>query len=135
MCLWTEAIVADRLPLTLRLYRGLTAAATPLAPYLLAQRLKRGKEHPRRLLERQGESRIARPPGPLVWLHGASVGEMLAVIPLIERIRAQNFNVLMTSGTVTSAALAEQRLPPGVIHRFVPLDTPRFVARFLDHWR
>src|SRR5262245_65475418 len=86
----TEAIVPDRLPMTLRLYRGLTSAATPLAPYLLSHRLKRGKEHPRRLLERQGESTIGRPPGPLVWIHGASVGEMLAVIPLIERIRTQN---------------------------------------------
>ena len=127
--------MADRLPITLRLYRGLTGAATPLAPHLLSHRVKRGKEHPRRLLERQGESTLARPPGPLVWMHGASVGEMLSVIPLIERIRAQSFNVLMTSGTVTSAALAEQRLPRGVIHRFVPLDMPRFVARFLDHWR
>jgi 3-deoxy-D-manno-octulosonic-acid transferase len=131
----TEAIVVERLPMTLRLYRGLTSAATPLAPYLLAARLKRGKEHPRRILERQGQSAILRPSGPLIWTHGASVGEMLAVIPLIERIRAQNFNVLMTSGTVTSAALAAQRLPRGVIHRFVPLDTPRYVARFLDHWR
>ena len=43
--------------------------------------------------------------------------------------------MLCTSGTVTSAELAEQRLPPGVIHQFVPLDAPRFVTRFLDHWR
>ena len=60
---------------------------------------------------------------------------MLAVIPLIERIRARDFAVLVTSGTVTSAALAEQRLPQGAIHQFVPLDAPRFVARFLDHWQ
>jgi 3-deoxy-D-manno-octulosonic-acid transferase len=60
---------------------------------------------------------------------------MLAVIPLIERLRAKNFAVLMTSGTVTSAALAEQRLPAGAVHQFVPLDAPQFVGRFLDHWR
>jgi 3-deoxy-D-manno-octulosonic-acid transferase len=78
---------------------------------------------------------LPRPPGPLVWVHGASVGEMLAVIPLIERIRALDFAVLVTSGTVTSAALAEQRLPQGALHQFIPLDAPRFVARFLDHWR
>ena len=68
-------------------------------------------------------------------MHGASVGEMLAVVPLIERLRAQDFAVLVTSGTVTSAALAEQRLPDGAIHQFIPLDAPRFVRRFLDHWR
>jgi 3-deoxy-D-manno-octulosonic-acid transferase len=128
--------VRDHLPLALRLYRlAAIAAAPPLASRLLAWRLKRGKEHPARLAERYGEASLPRPTGPLIWLHGASVGEMLAVIPLIERIRAQNFAVLVTSGTVTSAALAEQRLPAGAFHQFIPLDAPRFVGRFLDHWR
>jgi len=127
--------VLEALPLSLRAYRLLSAAAAPLAPALLSHRLKRGKEHPERLNERYGETRMARPPGPLVWIHGASVGELLAVIPLIERIRDKEFSVLCTSGTVTSANLAEQRLPPGAIHQFVPLDAPRFVNRFFDHWR
>ena len=43
--------------------------------------------------------------------------------------------MLVTTGTVTSAALADQRLPAGVMHQFVPLDAPKFVNRFLDHWR
>ena len=127
--------VAERLPWTLRAYRALSAAATPIAPMLLANRLKRGKEHPQRLAERRGETPVARPAGPLIWAHGASVGEMLAVIPLVEALRARNFNVLVTSGTVTSARLAEERLPAGAIHQFVPLDAPSFTARFLAHWR
>lgn len=106
-----------------------------MASQVLARRLNRGKEHPERLAERRGEPTLRRPPGPLVWVHGASVGEMLAVVPLIERLRAQDFAVLVTSGTVTSAALAEQRLPDGSLHQFIPLDAPRFVRRFLDHWR
>ncbi len=85
--------------------------------------------------ERRGESRIARPEGPLVWLHGASVGELASVLPLIERIRARGISMLVTTGTVTSGGLAEQRLPRGVIHQFMPLDVPRFVRRFLDHWQ
>jgi 3-deoxy-D-manno-octulosonic-acid transferase len=113
----------------------LTAVVSPLAPALISHRLKHGKEHLGRLAERYGESKIARPDGPLIWIHSASVGELLAVIPLIERIREKEFNVLCTSGTVTSAKLAEQRLPAGVIHQFVALDTPRFVRRFFDHWR
>jgi 3-deoxy-D-manno-octulosonic-acid transferase len=99
------------------------------------RRQKRGKEHPERLRERLGQASVARPKGPLIWVHGASVGEMLAAVPLIERLRAQDFAVLVTSGTVTSAALAEQRLPNGVVHQFIPLDAPRFVRRFLEHWR
>lgn len=125
----------DRLPFALRLYRFGTRAASPLAPRLLAKRLSRGKEHPTRLPERRGEASLPRPPGPLIWVHSASVGEMLAVVPLVERIRAQDFAVLVTSGTVTSAALAEQRLPDSVMHQFIPLDVPGFVSRFLDHWR
>ena len=126
----------DRLPLALRFYRlASLAAVPPMASRLLAWRAKRGKENRARLAERYGQASLPRPAGPLVWLHGASVGEMLAVIPLIEHIRAKDFAVLVTSGTVTSAALAEQRLPAGAVHQFVPLDAPHYVARFLDHWQ
>jgi 3-deoxy-D-manno-octulosonic-acid transferase len=127
--------VLDRLPATLRGYRLVTAAAAPLAPLLLSYRLKRGKEDPARLPERRGESQVARPQGPLVWVHGASVGELTAVMPLIAQIRGRGLEVLVTSGTVTSAELAQQRLPQGAVHQFVPLDAPQFVTRFLDHWQ
>lgn len=128
-------MAAERLPLTLRAYRLATSAGSPLAGFLLSSRLKRGKEDPARLAERRGETSVPRPDGPLVWIHGASVGEVAAIIPLIERIVAKEFNVLLTSGTVTSAKLARQWLPPGVIHQYVPLDAPRFAARFLNHWK
>ena len=127
--------VANTLPLALRAYQLGSALGTPIASQLLMRRQKRGKEHPERLSERLGQASMPRPKGPLIWVHGASVGEMLAAISLIERLRARDFAVLVTSGTVTSAALAEQRLPNGVLHQFIPLDAPRFVRRFLDHWR
>ncbi|WP_441102051.1 3-deoxy-D-manno-octulosonic acid transferase, partial [Enterococcus faecium] len=75
-----------------------------------------------------------RPQGPLVWIHGASVGAVLAAVGLIERLRALNLRILLTSGTVTSAAIVAKRFPPDVIHQYVPYDSPRYVARFLDHW-
>jgi 3-deoxy-D-manno-octulosonic-acid transferase len=131
----TGAAVVDRLPLTLRGYRGLAAAATPFTSILLTKRLKQGKEHPSRIRERRGETQLPRPAGSLIWAHGASVGEMLAVLPLIERLRAKNFNVLITSGTLTSTRLAERLLPAGVIHQIAPIDAPRFIDRFLRHWR
>ena len=128
-------MAVERLPLSLRAYRLATLAGSPLAGFLLSNRLKRGKEDAARLAERRGETTIPRPDGPLVWIHGASVGEVAAIVPLIERIVAREFNVLLTSGTVTSAKLATQWLPPGVIHQYVPLDAPRFAARFLNHWK
>jgi 3-deoxy-D-manno-octulosonic-acid transferase len=127
--------VTDGLPASLALYRLATRAATPFANQLLRRRLKLGKEHPERLPERRGESEVPRPAGALVWIHGASVGELIAAIPLVERIRARGLPLLVTSGTVTSAGIARQRLPQGVIHQFIPLDAPGFVARFLDHWQ
>jgi 3-deoxy-D-manno-octulosonic-acid transferase len=127
--------VNDKLPAPLRAYRLFSVAMTPFTPLLLARRLRRGKEHRLRLPERRGISVTARPPGPLVWLHGASIGELLSVLPLIERLRAREVNVLVTSGTVSSGGLAEQRLPRDVIHQFVPLDVPMFVRRFLAHWQ
>jgi len=129
------AVVVERTPSTLTAYRMLTAAGAPLAPHFLEYRLRRGKENMLRLGERRGEPSAPRPPGPMIWVHGASVGEFTAVLPLIECICARGTNVLMTTGTVTSAALAEKRLPPGAFHQFLPLDAPAFVARFLDHWQ
>lgn len=127
--------MANPLPMTLRLYRRLSAAAVPLAPALINRRLKQGKEDPARVGERRGMSADVRPRGPLVWIHGASVGEVLAAAALIEKLRALNIRILLTSGTVTSAAIVAKRFPPDIIHQYVPYDSPRYVARFLDHWR
>jgi 3-deoxy-D-manno-octulosonic-acid transferase len=129
---WT---MADSLPMTLRVYQRLASGLVPLAPALIKRRLKQGKEDPVRVGERRGLSRDVRPHGPLVWIHGASVGEVLAAAALIERLRDLNLRILLTSGTVTSAAVVAKRFPPDVIHQYVPYDSPRYVARFLDHWR
>jgi 3-deoxy-D-manno-octulosonic-acid transferase len=127
--------MASSLPMTLRVYRRLSSAVVPLAPALIKRRLRLGKEDPARIGERRGLSRDARPPGPLIWIHGASVGEVLAAAALIERLRALNIRILLTSGTVTSAAIVAKRFPADIIHQYVPYDSPRYVARFLDHWR
>lgn len=127
--------MSNSLPMTLRMYRRLASGLVPLAPALIKRRLKQGKEDPARVGERRGLSRDVRPHGPLVWIHGASVGEVLAAAALIERLRDLNLRILLTSGTVTSAAVVAKRFPPDVIHQYVPYDSPRYVARFLDHWK
>jgi 3-deoxy-D-manno-octulosonic-acid transferase len=121
--------------MTLRVYRRLSSAVVPLAPALIKRRLKQGKEDPARVGERRGMSKDIRPHGPLVWIHGASVGEVLAAAALIERLRVLNIRILLTSGTVTSAAIVAKRFPADIINQYVPYDSPRYVARFLDHWR
>ncbi|WP_420349351.1 3-deoxy-D-manno-octulosonic acid transferase [Pelagibius sp.] len=118
-------------------YALLGTLATPLVQALLRRRVARGREDPLRIGERLGRAGLARPEGRVVWLHAASVGEAVSLLPLIERLRTDrpDLNLLMTSGTVTSARLMRDRLPTGVIHQFVPVDLPAAVHRFLDHWR
>lgn len=130
-----SAAVSPRWPLPLALYAFAGRLAGPALGYYLQRRVMRGKEDPARLPERWGMATLARPAGMLVWMHAASVGEMLSVLPLIERLSQQGVRVLLTTGTLTSAELAAKRLPPGAIHQFVPLDVPQAARRFFDHWR
>lgn len=125
----------SRPPLLLRAYHALGAVLDPLTIHLLRRREKRGKEVAARLGERRGFASLARPPGPLIWCHAASVGEMISILPLIARMTEQEFAVLVTTGTVTSAKIAAARLPAGAFHQFIPLDTPQAVARFYEHWQ
>jgi 3-deoxy-D-manno-octulosonic-acid transferase len=135
----SEAVRGATLPGgVLRLYRTATALLAPaIGPYLRLRRA-RGKEDGGRLAERFGRAGGPRPPGPLVWLHAASVGEAASLLALIDRLAAERpaLGMLVTTGTVTSARLLAARLPAGrAWHQFVPVDGMRYVARFLDHWR
>jgi 3-deoxy-D-manno-octulosonic-acid transferase len=123
-------------------WAGVTRLAAPLLRQQLRRRARRGKEIFSRLPERHGIDPTPRPPGRLIWLHAASVGETMSILPVLIEFstRAPDAHVLLTTGTVTSAALLAERLPAlgihnHVIHRFVPLDVPLWVTRFLDHWR
>lgn len=124
-------------PLSLTLYAAGTRLLEPLAPTLLKRRAAQGKEDPDRLGERLGRAGLERPAGALIWLHGASVGESLSLLPLIEGLQSARPDaaLLVTSGTRTSAELLARRLPPDVIHQYVPVDAPAAVSRFLGHWR
>ncbi|NEU11978.1 3-deoxy-D-manno-octulosonic acid transferase [Methylobacterium sp. BTF04] len=107
----------------------------PALAGLLAWRARRGKEDPGRLSERRGLPGRARPVGRLVWMHGASVGEALSLVGLIDGMIARGFSVLVTTGTRSAADLIGRRLQAGAVHQYMPLDAPRWIGRFLDHWR
>lgn len=115
-------------------YRLTGAAVYPLIGGYVAWRASKGKEDRARRRERYGQASRTRPKGPLVWAHAASVGETIAVSPLIEHIHGLGIDVVLTTGTVTSAQIAAERLAGSVIHQYVPLDLKPAVSRFLDHW-
>lgn len=119
------------------LYGVSTRAAAPLVARYLERRCRLGKEDAERLPERFGFTSAARPPGPLLWLHAASVGEANSVLALIDRIvhERPGIEILMTTGTVAAARILAARLPPSTRHQFAPVDVPQAVERFLDHWR
>jgi 3-deoxy-D-manno-octulosonic-acid transferase len=119
----------------LSLYRAATMVLRPVVPMILALRQRRSKEDPDRISERRGHPGLSRPNGRLVWLHGASVGETISILPIVERLTQRGLSVLVTSGTRTSAQILAQRLPPGAMHQYIPLDVPAHLKRFLKHWR
>lgn len=123
---WARAILTT--------YRWAGAAAYPLIGGYIAWRVSKGKEDRARRHERYGRTGMPRPAGPLVWVHAASVGETVAVTGLIEHFLASGINVVLTTGTVTSARVSEERLGERVIHQYVPLDLKPTVSRFLNHW-
>ncbi len=117
--------------------------AEPAAVLLLRRRLVRGREIAERLGERRGIASEPRPAGRLLWVHAASVGEALSVLPVLQALADlpdRPDAVLLTTGTRTATELLARRLGEAGLASFVrlammPLDVPRWAARFLDHWR
>ena len=112
-------------------------AALPLIELILLLRVKKNKEDFSRLNERRGISLTPRPDGKLIWLHASSVGESMAALSLINWLleTEKEGKVLVTTGTLTSAKLMAERLPDRACHQFTPIDRPKFVKRFLKHWK
>lgn len=121
----------------LGIYRAASTLGAPAIDYYLRRRMARGKEDSARFHERLGQPVMNRPEGSLIWLHAASIGESLSMLPLIQKLLDSHdgWRIMVTTGTVTSAALMAERLPEGAFHQYVPVDRLAFVKRFLDHWR
>src|SRR5262249_30624492 len=118
-------------------YRLLTGLGGPVIDVYLRRRLAEGREDSARFSERRGIASRPRPEGRLIWCHGASVGEAASLLALIDKLRQAHpeTHILVTTGTVTSARMLQDRLPLDVIHQYVPVDRTNFVRTFMDHWQ
>jgi 3-deoxy-D-manno-octulosonic-acid transferase len=121
----------------LRLVLAVSALAGPLSKLILKHRLRKCKEDPDRWHEKLGEATAKRPDGPLVWLHGVGVGEVMALrglVTTLARERAE-LNFLLTSSARSSGQVIAKNLPARTTHQYLPLDLPAPVNSFLNHWR
>lgn len=102
----------------------------------IKKRQRRGKEHPIRFGERVGIYKKKRPEGKLYWFHGASVGESVSMLPLIDKLlkEDENLSIMVTTGTITSAEIMAKRLPERAFHQFIPFDVPRYVKNLINHF-
>ena len=120
------------------IYRTLQIILSPLVLAFVIFRLFAGKEDKYRIKERFGFATLKRDfSKKLIWVHCASVGESLSVLPMIKDILDGNNDtqVLVTTGTVTSASLMTKKLPKGAFHQYVPIDYHSFVKRFINYWK
>lgn len=122
----------------IKIYNTLITILYPLViKRYINKRKENGKEDVKRFNERVGRPTMPRPEGKLIWLHGASVGESVSMLPLIQRIldTYPEAHVMVTTGTVTSADVMQKRLPERAFHQFIPIDNPIFTTRFVRHWQ
>ena len=121
----------------IKIYNTLIRVLYPLViSRYIKKRKERGKEDLKRFNERIGRPVLQRPEGMLFWFHGASVGESLSMLPLINRLLETypQAHVMVTTGTTTSAELMGKRLPERAFHQYIPIDNPVFTTRFIKHW-
>lgn len=122
----------------IKIYNTLIAILYPLViKRYIKKRLHNGKEDRERFNERIGRPKMPRPEGKLVWLHGASVGESVSMLPLIQKIldTYPDAHVMVTTGTVTSADVMNKRLPERAFHQYIPIDNPFYTTRFVRYWQ
>ncbi|MDS9947957.1 MAG: glycosyltransferase N-terminal domain-containing protein, partial [Planktomarina sp.] len=119
------------------IYQTVSPLIVVLAPILLRRRIIRGKEDPERVAEKLGLYKARRPKGELIWLHAVGLGEVLALRGLVNAMAKQNpkLNFLITSTARSAANVLKKNLPARTIHQYLPLDAPKYVSRFLNHWQ
>ena len=102
-------------------------------------RIKNKKEHPERYLEKLSITNLPANKNKIIWFHAASVGELLSIFPLIDKLLRENLfeKILVTSITLSSSQIFDQKYKNNekIIHQFLPIDKSRFIKNFLDHWK
>ena len=118
-------------------YQIILTLALPLSPLIILFRILKNKEDKKRFTEKFSISSKERRNGKLIWFHGASVGEILSIIPIIKNYeKKKSINqILITSSTLSSSKVLEKYKFKKTIHQFYPIDHIYFTNKFLKYWR
>ena len=118
-------------------YRILTNLILIFSPIIILVRLLKKKEDPIRFKEKFGFYTKKKINGKLIWFHGASVGEILSIIPLIEKLEKNKRikQILLTSNTLSSSKILSNLRLKKTIHQFFPIDTNFHTKKFLNYWK
>ena len=119
------------------LYQLILSILILVSPVILLIRIIRNKEDKKRVLEKLSISSKKRVKGKLIWFHGASVGEILSIVPLIKNYEKNKSisQILITSSTLSSSKILGQFRLKKTIHQFYPLDHIYITKKFLTYWK
>ena len=119
------------------IYKVLINIVFLFSPLIILIRLIKRKENSKRFVEKFGFFTKKRVSGKLIWFHGASVGEIQSIIPLIERLeKDRKINqILITSNTLSSSIIINKLNLRKTIHQFFPIDCNFISSKFLDYWK
>ena len=118
-------------------YRLLINIVFLISPIIVILRLLKKKESFKRFKEKFCFFSKKRTKGKLLWFHGASVGEIQSIIPLLERLENNKKikQILVTSNTLSSSNIIEKFKFKKIVHQFFPIDTNILSKKFLNYWK
>ena len=119
------------------LYQIILSIILLISPLVIFYRILINKESKERFLEKYSIFSKRKKKGKLIWFHGASIGEILSVIPLIEKYEKDKSirQILVTSSTLSSSKVLERFKFKKTIHQFYIFDLFFLTSRFLDYWK
>ena len=119
------------------LYQIIASLITIISPLIIIYRIINQKEDKKRFKEKFSIPSKKRKLGKLIWFHAASVGEILSIIPIIEKFEKKNSvnQILVTSSTLSSSKVLRKFNFKKTIHQFYPIDQFFFTNKFLKYWK
>ena len=119
------------------IYQFLLSIILIFSPVIIIIRILKNKEDKLRFKEKFCFFSQKKLKGQLIWFHGASVGELQSIFPLLEKLEKKNKfdQILVTSNTLSSSKIMEKLKSKKIIHQFFPIDTNFLTKKFLDYWK